>query len=186
MSLKIAVIAGSTRPGSHADVVADWYVEKAKAVEGIEFDIIKLTDVDLPFLNEPVPPATQQYQHDHTKAWSKKIDGYDGYVWISAEYNHSVPAALKNAIDYLYNEWARKPVALVSYGSMGGVRAAEHLRQIAAELQMASIRQTVMIMQPWAMLDDNGKLIEDLVHGDPQAQAEDLKWWAKALKNAKK
>jgi len=125
-NLKIAVIVGSIRPGSVGGKVAQWYINQAKDVEGIDLDIIDLNDENLPFLDEPMPPAMNQYTHEHTKKWSAKIAGYDGYVWVSAEYNHSIPAALKNAIDYLFHEWVNKPVTLVSYGSMGGVRAAEH------------------------------------------------------------
>ena len=185
MSLNVAVIIGSTRPGRAGATVADWYVKQAKEVEDVEVDIIDLQEEGLPFLDEPIPPSAGKYSHEHSKKWSEKIASYDAYVWVTAEYNHSVPAPLKNAIDFLYNEWVRKPVALVSYGSMGGVRAAEHLRQIAAELQMVSIRPPIMIMSPWAMLDDDGNIKSELVHGDPVAQLEDLKWWGEALKTAK-
>jgi NAD(P)H-dependent FMN reductase len=183
--LKVALIVGSTRPGSVGGKVGKWYVDQAKSVKGIEIDVIDLNEEKLPFLNEPMPPAMGQYTHEHTKKWSEKIASYDAYVWITAEYNHSIPAALKNAIDYLFIEWANKPVALVSYGSMGGVRAAEHLRQVAGELQMADIRSTVMIRNPWAMLDENGEINPELVLGDVSDQLEQLKWWGDALKTAR-
>lgn len=185
MSLKIAVIVGSTRPGSVGGKVAKWYVEQAGNVTDIEVDTIDLNKENLPFLDEPMPPAMGQYTHEHTKKWSEKIAGYDAYVWITAEYNHSIPAALKNGIDYLFHEWANKPVALVSYGSMGGVRAAEHLRQVAGELQMADIRLPIMIRNPWAMFDGEGNIIADLVSGDVPEQLEQLKWWGEALKEAR-
>jgi NAD(P)H-dependent FMN reductase len=185
MNLKIAVIVGSTRPGSVGGKVGQWYMEKAKSVEGMDLDLIDLNEEKLPFLDEPMPPAMGQYSHEHTKKWSEKIAGYDGYVWISAEYNHSIPAALKNAIDFLFNEWANKPVALVSYGSMGGVRAAEHLRQVAGELQMADIRLPIMIRNPWAMFDAEGNMNPELVSGDVPEQLEQLKWWGEALKAAR-
>lgn len=185
MSLKIAVIIGSTRPGSVGSKVSEWYMDQAKTVEGIDLDVINLNEEKLPFLDEPMPPAMGQYTHEHTKKWSAKIASYDAYVWITAEYNHSIPAALKNAIDYLFNEWANKPVALVSYGSMGGVRAAEHLRQVAGELQMADIRLPIMIRDPWAMFDEKGEIKPELVFGKVTDQLEQLKWWGDALKTAR-
>ncbi len=183
--MKIAVIVGSTRPGRSGKKIAEWYMDQIKNTKGAEFELIDLNDVNLPLLDEPVPPSQKQYSQEHTKQWSERISGFDGYVWVTAEYNHSVPGALKNAIDYLYHEWVRKPVALVSYGSMGGVRAAEHLRQIAGELQMADIRPAVMIMEPWAAFDDDGKMRPEAVIGEPAAQVEDLLWWARALKAAR-
>jgi NAD(P)H-dependent FMN reductase len=183
--LKIGLIVGSTRPGSVGGRVGEWYASQAKDVEGIELDVIDLNNEKLPFLDEPMPPSMGQYTHEHTKKWSEKIASYDAYVWVTAEYNHSIPAALKNAIDYLFHEWANKPVALVSYGSMGGVRAAEHLRQVAGELQMADIRLPIMIRNPWAMLDENGDINPELVFGDVPEQLEQLKWWGEALKVAR-
>lgn len=183
--MKIAIIIGSTRPGRVGKKVAKWYLEQVSAIKAAEFEIVDINDQNLPLLDEPIPPAAGKYQNDHTKKWSEVISSYDAYVWVTAEYNHGVPGALKNAIDYLYNEWVKKPVAIVSYGSAGGVRAAEHLRQIAGELQMADIRPTIMIRQPWDMVDENDAIKPELISGDPKAQAEDLIWWASALKNAK-
>ncbi len=183
--MKIAIIIGSTRPGRVGKKVGKWYLEQVNDIKTAEFEIVDINDQNLPLLDEPIPPASGQYQNDHTKKWSEIIQSYDAYVWITAEYNHGVPGALKNAIDYLYKEWVRKPVALVSYGSAGGVRAAEHLRQIAGELQMADIRPAIMIRQPWDMVDENDSIKPELISGDPKAQAEDLIWWARALSNAK-
>lgn len=185
-NLKVAVIVGSTRPGGVGRKVAQWYVQSAKLVEGVDLEIVDLNDENLPMLDEPIPPSMNQYAHEHTKKWSKKIAGFDGYIWVTAEYNHSIPGALKNAIDFLNHEWAKKPVGMVSYGSMGGVRAAEHLRQVAGELQMVDIKEAVMIRNPWAMFDEAGKMIEKLVYGSTETQLEQLKWWGELLKEAKK
>src|SRR4029079_7596465 len=88
-----------------------------------------------------MPPSFGQYQHDHTKAWATTIGGFDGFIFVTPEYNHSTSGVLKNAIDYLYGEWNNKAAAFVAYGSLGGARAIEHLRGIAAELQIADVRQ---------------------------------------------
>ena len=141
---KIAIILGSTRPERKGEVVADWVVKQA-AGRPATYDLIDLRDHPLPLLDEPVPPSMGQYTNDHTKAWAEVVAPYDGYVFVTPEYNHSTSGVLKNAIDYLYAEWNNKACAFVGYGSLGGARAIEHLRAIASELQMADVRQQVAL-----------------------------------------
>jgi len=142
---KIGIILGSTRPGRNGEAVANWVYNIAKKREDAEFEVVDIKDYDLPLLDEPYPAMMQQYTKDHTKKWSEKIKEFDGFIFVTAEYNHSIPGALKNAIDYLNVEWINKAVGFVSYGSAGGVRAVEHLRGVAAELQMADVRAQVML-----------------------------------------
>jgi NAD(P)H-dependent FMN reductase len=139
--LKIAVILGSTRPGRNGKVVADWVMQKAQGRAGATYELVDLHDYPLPHLDEALPPSLGQYAGEHTKAWAAKISQYDGFVFVTPEYNHSTSGVLKNAIDYLYAEWNNKAAAFVSYGSLGGARAIEHLRGISAELQLADVRQ---------------------------------------------
>lgn len=139
--LKIAVILGSTRPGRNGKAVADWVVSQAQDRTGATYELIDLIDYPLPHLDEAMPPSFGQYAGDHTKAWAEKIAAYDGFVFVTPEYNHSTSGVLKNAIDYLYAEWNNKAAAFVAYGSLGGSRAVEHLRGISAELQIADVRQ---------------------------------------------
>jgi NAD(P)H-dependent FMN reductase len=139
--LKIAVILGSTRPGRNGKAVADWVVAKAEGRAGASYELVDLLDYPLPHLDEPIPPSVGQYAGEHTKAWSATIAQYDGFVFVTPEYNRSTSGVLKNAIDYLYAEWNNKAVGFVGYGSVGGTRAIEHLRGISAELQMADVRQ---------------------------------------------
>jgi NAD(P)H-dependent FMN reductase len=139
--LKIAVILGSTRPGRNGKAVADWVVEKAQGRPGASYELVDLLDYPLPHLDEALPPSMGRYAHEHTLAWAAKIVGYDGFVFVTPEYNRSTSGVLKNAIDYLYAEWNNKAAAFVSYGSLGGTRAIEHLRGISAELQLADVRQ---------------------------------------------
>jgi NAD(P)H-dependent FMN reductase len=139
--LKIAIILGSTRPGRNGKAVADWVVERASARTGAKYELLDLLDYPLPHLDEPIPPAAGQYANDHTKAWAATIGSYDGFIFVSPEYNHSTSGVLKNAIDYLHAEWNNKAAAFVSYGSVGGARAIEHLRAICSELQIATVRQ---------------------------------------------
>ena len=107
--------------------------------------MVDVKDFDLPLYDEPYPAMMVQYTKDHTKRWSEKIKEFDGFVFVTAEYNHSIPGALKNAIDYLNVEWKNKAAGFVSYGSAGGARAVEHLRLVAGELHMADVRNQVML-----------------------------------------
>jgi NAD(P)H-dependent FMN reductase len=142
---RIGIILGSTRPNRNGEQVARWVYDIASRRDDAEFELVDLRDYPLPHLDEPLPPSMGQYQNDHTRQWADKIASFDGFVIVTPEYNHSTSGVLKNAIDYLYAEWNNKAVGFVSYGGVGGARAAEHLRLIAGELQMADVRQQVAI-----------------------------------------
>jgi NAD(P)H-dependent FMN reductase len=142
---RIGIILGSTRPNRNGEQVARWVLDIASQRADAEFELVDLRDYPLPHLDEPMPPSLGQYAHDHTKEWAQKIASFDGFVIVTPEYNHGTSGVLKNAIDYLYAEWNNKAVAFVSYGAVGGARAAEHLRLVAAELQMADVRQQVAL-----------------------------------------
>jgi len=142
---RVGIILGSTRPNRNGEQVAKWVLEVASGRTDAEFELVDLRDYPLPHLDEPLPPSLGQYQNDHTKEWADKIASFDGFVFVTPEYNHSTSGVLKNAIDYLYAEWNNKAVGFVSYGAVGGARAAEHLRLVAAELQMADVRQQVAL-----------------------------------------
>jgi NAD(P)H-dependent FMN reductase len=141
----IAIILGSTRPGRNGEAVATWVLEKAAARTDATYELVDLADYPLPHLDEAMPPAMGQYANEHTKEWAAKIAEFDGYIFVTPEYNHSTSGVLKNAIDYLYSEWNNKAAGFVSYGSVGGTRAVEHLRLVAAELQMATVRSQVAL-----------------------------------------
>ena len=142
---RIGIILGSTRPNRNGEQVARWVFEIASRRGDAEFELVDLRDYPLPHLDEPMPPSMGQYQNEHTKQWADKIASFDGFVFVTPEYNHSTSGVLKNAIDYLNAEWNNKAVGLVSYGGAGGARAAEHLRLVAGELQMADVRQQVTL-----------------------------------------
>jgi NAD(P)H-dependent FMN reductase len=142
---RIGIILGSTRPNRNGEQVAKWVYDVASRRDDAEFELIDLRDYPLPHLDEPLPPTMGQYQNEHTRQWADKIASFDGFVFVTPEYNHSTSGVLKNAIDYLYAEWNNKAAGIVSYGGVGGARAAEHLRLIAGELQMADVRQQVAL-----------------------------------------
>ena len=143
-ALKIGIILGSTRPGRRGEQVAKWVLSLAEKRGDAEYELVDLADFPLPHLDEPVPPSLNQYTQDHTLAWSAKIASFDGFVFVTPEYNRAPSGVLKNAIDYLYSEWNNKAVGFVSYGAQAsGLRAVEVLRLIVAELQMADVRASV-------------------------------------------
>ncbi|MDI3520773.1 NADPH-dependent FMN reductase [Tenuifilum osseticum] len=143
--LKIGIILGSTRPGRNAEQVAKWVYELASKRNDAEYEIVDIKAYNLPLLDEPYPASMGQYQNEHTKAWAEKIKSLDAFIFVTGEYNHSLPGALKNALDYLFAEWNNKAAGFVSYGSAGGARAVEHLRLIMGELQVADVRTQVLL-----------------------------------------
>src|SRR6476646_8616407 len=143
--LKVGIIVGSTRPGRKAAAVARWVHEIARKRTDADFEVVDIQDFNLPLLDEPVPPSMGQYSKPHTKAWAAKIGSFDGFVFVTPEYNHGTSGALKNAIDFLFAEWNNKAAGFVSYGGAGGARAVEQLRLVLAEVQIATVRNQVLL-----------------------------------------
>ena len=143
--IKIAIIVGSTRPGRKAETVAKWVHEHTTSRPDVVYEVVDLKDYALPLLDEEVPPSMGKYSQPHTKKWAAAIAGYDGFIFVTPEYNHGTSGALKNAIDFIYKEWNNKAAGFVSDGSAGGARAVEHLRLVMAEIQVADVRAQVML-----------------------------------------
>ncbi|MFP5394163.1 MAG: NADPH-dependent FMN reductase, partial [Gammaproteobacteria bacterium] len=143
--INIGIIVGSTRPGRKAREVAEWVWQIAALRSDARFELVDIEDFKLPLLDEEVPPSLGQYKQEHTKAWATKIASFDGFVFVTPEYNHGTSGALKNAIDFLYAEWNNKAAGFVGYGSAGGARAIESLRLVMGELMVADVRAQVML-----------------------------------------
>jgi len=141
--IRIGIIIGSTRPGRNGEEVANWVFEIAKKHGNAEYELVDIADFNLPVYDEPIPPSMGDYSKPHTKAWSAKIASFDGFVFVTPEYNRATSGALKNAIDFLYKEWNNKAAGFVGYGSFLGSRAVENLRLIMGELQIADVRAQV-------------------------------------------
>ncbi|WP_426241573.1 NADPH-dependent FMN reductase [Nocardioides sp. LHG3406-4] len=147
MSPHIGILVGSTRPGRKGSQIGRWVLDHASGRDDATFELVELADYDLPLLREAVVPgdANRDYETPQTRVWSQRIDTFDGFVWVTPEYNHGVPAAMKNALDVLYPEWGHKAVAFVSYGADAGVRAVEHWRAIVANVHMVDVRSQVAL-----------------------------------------
>ncbi len=188
---KIAVIIGSTRPTRFADVPANWILKQAQARGDMDVEPIDLRDHRLPFFDEMASNMWMPSQNPEAIRWQKTVGRFDGYIFVVAEYNHSVTGVLKNALDQAYKEWNRKPFTAIGYGGNGAVRAVEHLRLISVELQMVSTHAAVHIgggdfMAVHPMFGK--KPIEEIeVNLLPSAKAalDELVWWAKATMAAK-
>jgi NAD(P)H-dependent FMN reductase len=185
---KIAVIIGSTRATRFGDKPARWIHDIASQRNDMTVEILDLRDYPMPFFDEVASNAWVPSQNEVAQRWQKKVAQFDGYIFVTAEYNRGIPAVLKNALDYAYPEWNQKPAAVVGYGSVGAARAAEQLRLIAIELQMAPTRTGVHIqgadfMAVWK----NGKEIAELpyLRQNATGMLDELVWWTKALKTAR-
>lgn len=143
--VNIGIVTGSTRPGRVNDQVAHWVLEHAQRRGGARYELVDIASANLPLLDEAIPPSQGKYAQPHTKAWAARIAPFDGFVFVTPEYNHGTSAALKNAIDFLYAEWNNKAAGFVGYGSAGGARAIEHLRLVLAECQVATVRTQVLL-----------------------------------------
>ncbi len=184
--LKILIILGSVREGRMAAPVGEWVAAQAAARDGLACELIDLKAWDLPFYPYPKPPAAGDYRDPLQIRWAEKIASADGYVLICPEYNHGPPAVLKNALDFVYAEWHRKPMAFVGYGGNGGARSIEQLTMVARELRTAALEASVHIMSAW------GKVKDGVFTGDDKDVKwlghlfDEVEWWGRALKTARK
>ncbi|MEX0561066.1 NAD(P)H-dependent oxidoreductase [Raoultella ornithinolytica] len=185
---RIGIIIGSTREGRFGDKPAQWIYNIAKERADLSFELVDLRDHTLPYFAESVSPAWGPVSNVEAQRWAQKLDTFDGLIVVTPEYNHGPTAVLKNAFDYAYKEFARKPISFVGYGGVGAARAVEQLRLVAVELQMAPVRNAVHIgMVEFMGIWQQGKQFEDFPHLTQAAggMLDDLAWWAKALKSAR-
>jgi NAD(P)H-dependent FMN reductase len=185
---KIAVIVGSTRAARFADKPTEWIANIAKARGDFDVEVVDLRDYPMPFFDEAASSLWAPSKNEVALRWQKKVAEFDGFIVIAAEYNRGPTGVLKNALDYAYTEWNRKPITFVGYGGVGGARAIEQLRLHAVELQMTPIRYAVHIVWgDFIQILQQGKKIEEFEHLNQAATAalDDLSWWAKVLKQAR-
>jgi NAD(P)H-dependent FMN reductase len=185
---RIGIVLGSTREGRFSEKAAHWIHEIAKQRTDLAFDLIDLRDHPLPFFNEPRSPAYGPVNNEAARLWAGKLATFDGLILVTPEYNHGPSAVLKNALDYAYTEFNRKPVGFVGYGGVGAARAVEQLRLITIELQMAPVAHAVHIGMVESLgIIRQGKPFEDFPHLAQAANRllDEMSWWAKVLKPAR-
>jgi NAD(P)H-dependent FMN reductase len=188
---RIAVIIGATRPTRFADTPAQWILKQAQARGDMEVELVDLRDFALPFFDEIASNRWMPSKNPEAVRWQQTIARFDGFIFVVPEYNHSIPAVLKNALDQAYNEWDRKPFTAIGYGGVGAARAIEHLRLIGIELQMVSTHAAVHIggSDFMAIHPAFGKKpiaeIEEHLLPSAKTALDQLLWWAKATMAAK-
>jgi NAD(P)H-dependent FMN reductase len=156
---KLMIVIGSTRPGRAGISVAEWFIDHARRHGEFEVEVADLAELNLPMLDEPNHPRLRQYTHQHTRDWSAQVDAADAFVFITPEYNHGYPAALKNAIDYLHWEWSDKPVGFVSYGGVAaGTRALQQLKPVVSVLKLVPVSEAVNLPFFTQFIDEDGVL----------------------------
>jgi len=188
----VQVITGTTREGRFSDKVAAWVVDRLQARGDFEVEAVDLRDHPLPFFDGVAPArAPREYARDEVAVLGGAIDRADAFVVLTGEYNHGYPAVLKNAMDWTFVEWRRKPVAFVGWGGVGGARAVEQLRQVVIEFEMVPTRFAVHIlpdvMRPAMVAQADAEALAALAALDPRLTmlADDLAWWAAALATAR-
>ncbi len=182
---RIGIVISTTRDARFGKTVAEWIFAMARTRSDLIFEIIDLVEYALPFFNEPRGPKYVKAGHPAALKWTEKLSMLEGFVFVTAEYNHSFPAVLKNALDFAYPEFVRKPAAYVGYGALGAARAVEQLRLVCIELQMAPLQTAVHVSGPdFAAGRQPGRNLREFVHlaRAVDVMLEDLAWWANTLK----
>ena len=183
----IAVIISTTRVGRFGDKPAQWIHDITAGRGDMDVELIDLRDYPMPFFDEPASNAFVPSSNEPAMRWQRKVAEFDGYIFVTSEYNHGLPGVFKNALDYAYPEWNRKAVATVGYGSVGAARSIEQLRLICIELQLAPIRTGVYIQGADFFAALNGKPLSDLAYIGQNATSmlDELYWWTTALSEAR-
>jgi NAD(P)H-dependent FMN reductase len=165
-SPRVAVVVCSTRPTRICPGIARWVLQAAQEESPLRYELIDLAEVNLPFLDEPLKAALGQYQHEHTRAWSRLVSSYDGFLFVSPQYNWGYPAPLKNALDFLYREWAGKAASCVTYGTRGGAKAALQLHGVLEGLHMRQLDDHLEVIIADDATDENWQVrdLEALMH----------------------
>jgi NAD(P)H-dependent FMN reductase len=159
---RLLIVIASTRPNRVGLPVGRWFEGVAREDGRFEIELVDLAELNLPFLNEPKHPRLQQYEHEHTRRWSATVDGADAIVFVTPEYNYGYPAPLKNAIDYLHNEWRHKPLGYVSYGGIAaGTRSVQQLKQVTQALGLVSTQILVNLAWVAKLIGEDGELRSD-------------------------
>jgi len=179
----LKIITASTRPGRKGPALANWIFDLAKKHTEFTVELLDLAEINLPFLDEPNHPSMQKYTKDHTKKWSATIAAADAFIFVTPEYNFGYPASLKNALDFLYNEWTYKPVAFVSYGGIaGGTRSMQALKQVISAMNMVPVLEAVNVPFFTKYIDEQNKFnADEIIQKSAEGMLKELGRWTETL-----
>lgn len=192
--MKLAIVVGTTRQNRQTLKQARWVLRTAKQLPDVKAELVDLADYDMPFMVEPISPRynPQRDIHPEAKRWLDKLEQFDAYVFVTPEYNHSIPGVLKNAFDYIDWQVKRKPAAIVSHGTVGGARAAMHLKEVVSEARAVPIPEFVAMAGMSDQIDEEGVLKPEIAAREygPQSALDgllaELKWYSDALAVARR
>ncbi|KEA64679.1 putative reductase [Marinobacterium lacunae] len=184
--MHLQIIIGSVRQGRVAKPVADWAFTQAKQRSDMTVELVDLKNWPLPMFNLPKSPSAGEYEDEQQQRWGKSVERADAFLFICPEYNHGYPAVLKNALDYVYAEWGRKPASVISYGGAMGARAVEQLRQVLVTLQMAPLSSAVHIAAVRSKLENGTFTGDERDDAQLEKTLDELAWWGNALYWARK
>ncbi|HWG01478.1 MAG TPA: NAD(P)H-dependent oxidoreductase [Trebonia sp.] len=171
----LTVIVGSIRPGRAAQPIAEWFTDRVRAHGGFDVEVADLAEIRLPLMEEPNHPRLRRYTFSHTHEWSARIDRADAVVFVTPEYNYGYPATIKNAIDYLHQEWKDKPAGFVSYGGVAaGTRAVQQLRQVITTVKMVPVLESVNIPFHSQLIEDGKFHANDVLEQSATAMLDEL------------
>jgi len=180
----LKILTSTTREGRKGGAIANWLTSYAQQNSGFDVELLDLAEINLPFMDEPNHPRLQQYKHDHTKKWSETIEGADAFVIVLSEYNFGFPAPIKNALDYLFNEWRHKPVGIVSYGGISaGLRSTQMLKQVVTALNMMPLQEQVSVPFFTKFINEEGEFTPDeTITKSASVMLTELQKWSEVMK----
>lgn len=179
----LTIIIASTRPGRAGLPIGTWFAERARAHGGFDVEVVDLDELALPFLDEPHHPRLRRYVHQHTKDWSATVERSDAFAFVTPEYNHGYPATLKNALDFLHEEWQHKPVGFVSYGGVAaGTRAVQQLKPVVTQLGMTPVPEAVSIPFHTQVVDDGLVQANEVMEQSADTMLDALARWTGVLR----
>ncbi len=180
---KLKIITSTIRPGRKGPLIAKWVLEQVIAGNLFEAELLELGEINLPMMNEPNHPVQMNYQHEHTKWWSSKINEADTFIFVTAEYDFNYPAPLRNALEYLFNEWTYKPAGIVSYGGQSaGLRAVNSLKADLSTFKVVPLQETVSFTFFAKYLTQDGKFVPEQDAGQKlNTLLKELLRWTKGL-----
>lgn len=184
----IKVITASTRPARKGPAISHWILNTLNSFENIKVEHLDLKEINLPFVDEPHHPRLRKYTQEHTKKWSETIDSADAFIFVIPEYNFGFPATIKNAIDFLFEEWAYKPVGIVAYGGLSaGTRATQMLKQVITALKMMPLAESVNIPFFTKFINEDEKFVsDDHLNASAKGMITELIRWSDAMKHLRK
>lgn len=184
---QLKIIGSTVRPSRQGPAIVDWVAAQARAHGAFIVQVLDLQHIGLPLMDEPFHPSLRQYTHEHTRQWSHHIDQGDAFIFVTAEYNHSYPAPLQNALEYLVHEWAYKAAGIVSYaGISAGTRAWNALKSDLSSYRMVPLVEAVHISSFNQFIKDEEFMPTELATTALQAQLNELARWTGALQPLRK